>query len=286
MSKIITIAEVGINHNGDVNLAKRLILEAKTAGFDAVKFQKRTVEEVYTPADLDRPRESPFGTTNRDQKNGLEFGENEYNEINRYCEELGIDWFASAWDLPSQAFLAKYDLRFNKIASAMLTIEPLLNKVAAERKYTFISTGMSTLEEIDNAVEIFRKHDCPFELMHCNSSYPMKDSEANLTMISVLKERYGCDVGYSGHERGLSISIAAVAVGATSVERHITLDRTMYGSDQAASLGLPGIKRLVRDIRVVESAIGDGKKRIYKSEEGSREKLANPYWIQKMRGDR
>ena len=286
MSKTITIAEIGINHNGDVNIAKLLILEAQKAGFNAVKFQKRTVKEVYSPSDLDRHRDSPFGTTNREQKNGLEFGKNEYDEIDRYCKEIGIDWFASAWDLDSQEFISRYNLKFNKIASPMLTIEPLLNKVASEGRYTFISTGMSTIEEIDNAVSIFRKHRCQFELMHCNSSYPMKDSEANLNMIPALKERYDCDVGYSGHERGLSISLAAVAMGATSIERHITLDRTMYGSDQAASLGLPGVRRLVRDIRVVESALGDGKKRIYESEEGSRKKLANPYWVQKARGDR
>jgi len=260
-----------------------LIHEANKAGFDAVKFQKRTIEKVYTLQDLDRPRESPFGTTNRQQKNGLEFGALEYNEIDRYCKSLGISWFASAWDIDSQEFLNGYDLKYNKIASPMLTIDPLLERVASEKKYTFISTGMSTLEEIDNAVKIFRKSDCPFELMHCNSSYPMKDSEANLKMIHTLKERYMCNVGYSGHERGLSISIAAVAMGATSIERHITLDRTMYGSDQAASLGLPGIIKLVRDIRAVESAIGDGKKRIYESEKASKKKLSNPYWIQKMR---
>ena len=286
MSQVITIAEIGINHNGDVSLAKKLIKEAKEAGFDAVKFQKRTIEEVYTPEDLDRPRESPFGTTNRQQKNGLEFGKKEYNIINSYCKKIGIDWFASSWDLQSQDFLRQYNLKYNKIASAMLTIEPLLRKVAEERRYTFISTGMSIIEEIDNAVDIFKEYNCPFELMHCNSSYPMRDDEANLKMISTLRKRYRCNVGYSGHERGLSISLAAVALGATSIERHITLDRTMYGSDQAASLGLPGVRRIVRDIRVVEQAMGDGEKRIYESEIASRKKLANPYWVQKERGER
>jgi N-acetylneuraminate synthase len=168
----------------------------------------------------------------------------------------------------------------------MLTIEPLLRKVAEEGRYTFISTGMSTIEEIDNAVDIFKEYNCPFELMHCNSSYPMRDDEANLKMISTLRKRYMCNVGYSGHERGLSISLAAVALGATSIERHITIDRTMYGSDQAASLGLPGLRRIVRDIRVVEQAMGDGKKRIYESEITSRKKLSNPYWVQKERGER
>jgi len=280
------IAEIGINHNGDVKIAKKLIDEAEKAGFDAVKFQKRTVNDVYTPSDLDRPRKSPFGTTNREQKNGLEFGEKEYDEIDRYCRFKKIDWFASAWDLNSQEFLRKYDLKYNKVASAMLTVTSLLHKIALEGKYTFISTGMSTIREIDRAVSIFREHNCPFELMHCNSSYPMKDDEANLRMINVLKERYQCNVGYSGHERGLSISIAAVAIGATSIERHITLDRTMYGSDQAASLGLPGIKKLARDIRVVEASLGDGKKRIYESEIDSRKKLANPYWVQKIKGNK
>jgi len=282
---VFVIAEIGINHNGDLEIAKRLIDEANKAGFNAVKFQKRTVEDVYAPEELDRLRESPFGTTNREQKNGLEFREADYDEIDRYCKTLCIEWFASSWDIKSQEFIRKYDLKYNKVASAMLTVTPLLHKIAEERKHTFISTGMSTLREIDEAVRVFRKYDCPFELMHCNSSYPMKDEEANLLVIKTLRNRYSCDVGYSGHERGVSVTLAATAIGATSIERHITLDRTMYGSDQAASLGLPAVRKLVRDIRVIESAMGDGEKRIYESEKSCREKLSNPYWLKKMRGE-
>lgn len=283
--EVFVIAEIGINHNGDLKIAKQLIDEAYNAGFNAVKFQKRTIEDVYTPSELDKPRESPFGTTNREQKNGLEFNEAEYNEIDKYCKSIGIEWFASAWDPKSQDFLKKYNLKYNKVASAMLTITSLLHKIAEEGKYTFISTGMSTLEEIDAAVKIFNKYNCPFELMHCNSSYPMKDEEANLSVIKTLRDRYRCDVGYSGHERGISVTLAATALGATSIERHITLDRSMYGSDQAASLGLPGVRRIVRDIRVVESALGDGEKKIYDSEVSSRNKLSNPHWLSRAKGE-
>ena len=278
---VFVIAEVGINHNGDLDLAKRLILEAKKAGCDAVKFQKRTVEDVYTPADLDRPRESPWGSTNRAQKMGLEFGKNEYDEIDSYCKKLKIEWFASAWDLKSQDFLSEYDCKYNKIASPMLRVYPLLEKVADEGKYTFISTGMSTEEEIEKAVSIFTERNCPFELMHCNSSYPSDNSEANLNTMKTLREKFGCDVGYSGHEKGFQISVAAAALGATSIERHITVDRSMYGSDQAASLGLPGLQKMVRDVREVEKALGDGVKRIYDSEMPAREKLSTPFWYQK-----
>ena len=282
MSRVFIISEIGINHNGDLNIAKKLIEESKKAGCDAVKFQKRTIEDVYTPDELDVPRESPFGTTNREQKNGLEFGKEEYDEIDRYCKELDIEWFASAWDIESQKFLRQYDLKYNKVASAMLTIDSLLEEIASEGRYTFISTGMSNLDEIDNAVNIFKKHNCPFELMHCNSSYPMKDEDANLSMIKVLSDKYNCKVGYSGHERGLCISLGAAAMGATSIERHITLDRAMYGSDQSASIETPALHRLVRDIRVVtEQALGDGIKKMTDVEIKCREKLANPYWVSK-----
>lgn len=273
------IAEVGINHNGDLNIAKKLIDVAVLAGCDAVKFQKRAVEEVYTPEELDAYRESPFGTTNREQKLGLEFGIEEFDEIDQYCKKSGIDWFASAWDLKSQEFLSRYDSKYNKVASAMLSINPMLEKIASEGKYTFISTGMSTFEEIDKAVSIFNEKNCPFELMHCNSTYPMPNEDANLEIMNALKERFECKVGYSGHERGLQISIAAVALGATSIERHITLDRTMYGSDQAASIEPSGLFKLVRDIRIVEKAIGDGVKTITEKEQSIRKKLANPYWL-------
>jgi N-acetylneuraminate synthase len=282
---VFVIAEVGINHNGSIDIAKQLIDEVKRAGFDAVKFQKRTVVDVYTPEELDVPRQSPFGTTNREQKNGLEFSKSDFDEIDRYCKEVGIEWFASAWDIKSQFFLRGYSLNYNKVASPMLTVEPLLHTIAEEGRYTFISTGMSTLQEIDKAVEIFNSYNCPFELMHCNSSYPMSDDEANLFVMNTLRSRYRCDVGYSGHERGVSISIAAVALGATSIERHVTLDRTMYGSDQAASLGLPGISKIVRDIRVIEAAMGDGEKRMYENEKKCRAKLANPYWLKRLNGE-
>jgi len=272
MSVFIT-AEIGINHNGKLQIAKKLIDVAVLAGCDAVKFQKRTIEKVYSKDVLDSPRESPWGTTVREQKEGLEFGQEEYDQIDEYCREKGIDWFASAWDIDSQYFLRQYNLRYNKIASAMLTHEDLLNLVAEEGKYTFISTGMSTIEEIDRAVDIFRRKECPFELMHCNSSYPMPDEDANLKMIETLRERYNCKVGYSGHEVGLQISLAAVAMGATSIERHITLDRAMYGSDQAASLEPQGLMKLVRDIRIIERGMGDGVKRITAKEDQIRMKL-------------
>jgi N-acetylneuraminate synthase len=277
--KTKVIAEIGINHNGDLKIAKKLIDIAVFAGCDVVKFQKRTIEDVYTPSELDVPRESPFGITNREQKNGLEFGKKEYDEIDRYCKEKEIEWFASAWDLKSQRFLRQYNCKYNKVASAMLTIEPLLHMIAEEKKHTFISTGMSTIEEIDRAVEIFKQYNCPFELMHCNSSYPMNNEDANLSMIKTLRDRYGCDVGYSGHEKGLQISLAASVMGATSIERHITLDRTMYGSDQSASIEPAGLTKLIRDIRDVESAIGDGVKKMTDVEVKCRKKLANPHWV-------
>lgn len=253
------IAEIGINHNGDIEIAKKLIDVAISAGCDAVKFQKRTVEKVYSKEELDRPRESPWGKTNREQKLGLEFGKDQYDEIDRYCKGKGIPWFASAWDIDSQVFLKQYNLKYNKVASAMLIHLDLLNLIAEEKKHTFISTGMSKIEQIDKAVEIFRKAGCPFELMHCKSTYPMDDEDANLACINGLRERYRCNVGYSGHEVGLAVSYAAVAFGITSLERHITLDRAMYGSDQAASVEPAGLRALVGAVRKIEKAIGDGK---------------------------
>jgi N-acetylneuraminate synthase len=279
MNKTFIIAEIGINHNGSVDLAKELIDHAVSAGCNAVKFQKRTLDLVYSPEELDRPRKSPWGTTNREQKEGLEFGQKEFDIIDEYCQKSQIEWFASAWDIPSQEFLQQYDSKYNKVASAMLTVEPLLHAIAKEGKYTFISTGMSTLEEIDKAVEIFRRAECPFELMHCNSSYPLKDEDADLRVINTLRDRYSCKVGYSGHETGLCVSYAAVALGCTSLERHISLDRSMYGSDQSASLEVSGLTRLVKDIRGIESSMGDGIKKITKQESEIRQKLANPHWV-------
>jgi N-acetylneuraminate synthase len=256
---IFIIAEIGINHNGDVEIAKQLIDVAKDAGADAVKFQKRTIDLVYSKEFLDSPRESPWGTTQREQKEGLEFGLEEYKEIDTYCKKKGIEWFASAWDIESVKFLRQFNLKYNKIASAMIVHEDLLKEVASEGKYTFISTGMSTVKEIDRAVDIFQKAACPFELMHCVSTYPMDDEDANLNRIKSLRDRYKCKVGYSGHEVGLAVSYAAAALGISSLERHITLDRAMYGSDQAASLEPNGLRMLIGGVRKIEKAMGDGR---------------------------
>jgi N-acetylneuraminate synthase len=274
MNKTFIIAEIGINHNGDMDITKRLIDGAAESGCDAVKFQKRTIDVVYTKEDLDRPRESPWGTTNREQKQGLEFGKEEYDEIDRYCKEKGIEWFASAWDTESQLFMRQYDLKYNKVASAMLTHRELLEKIAEEGKYTFISTGMSTLTQIQKAVKIFEDKRCPYELMYCNSTYPMPLEQANLNAMTNLKKTFrGIKIGYSGHETGLIVSCAAVAMGATSIERHITLDRSMYGSDQSASVELGGLRRLVDYIRSIELAMGEGFKIISEKENSIASKL-------------
>ncbi len=263
---VFIIGEIGINHNGDLAIAKKLIDGAVFSGADAVKFQKRTIDKVYPKADLDKSRESPWGTTNREQKLGLEFEKKEYDEIDRYCKEKGIYWFASAWDIDSQLFLQQYDCKYNKVASAMLTHRELLEIIAKEKKYTFISTGMSTMEEISAAISIFKSKGCPFELMHCNSTYPMKNEDANLAVIHTLKKEFNCKVGYSGHEAGRVISTGAAALGATSIERHITLDRTMYGSDQAASIDVFNFSLLVKDIKTVISGIGSKEKKVLDTE--------------------
>ncbi|OQA84044.1 MAG: N,N'-diacetyllegionaminic acid synthase [Lentisphaerae bacterium ADurb.Bin242] len=273
MKEVFITAEVGINHNGDLNLAKRMIDAALLAGCAAVKFQKRTIETVYTKEFLDSPRQSPWGTTQRDQKNGLEFGEAQYDEIDRYCKELGIGWFASAWDVNSQKFLRRYDLKYNKVASPVLTNIPLLKTVAEEKHYTFIATGMSTWEEIDTAVGIFRDAGCPFELLHCVSIYPMLPGEANLLMIPELKRRYQCPVGYSSHELGNIATLGAVALGAESVERHITLDRKMYGSDQSSSVEPAELIEYVKAIRDMEAARGTGLRNLTEKEMLIRKKM-------------
>ena len=271
---LFLIAEIGINHNGSLDLAKQMILAAKDAGFDAVKFQKRTIDKVYSKELLDSPRESPWGTTQRAQKEGLELSADSYREIDRYCKELGIAWSASAWDINSQNFIRGFTVPFNKVASAMLGHKPLLKEIAGEKKKTFISTGMSTLEEIDQVVDIFTKAGCPFELMHCNSTYPMKDEDANLLCIPMLRERYHCNVGYSGHETSLiKVCVTAVALGATSIERHITFDRTAYGSDQAASVETHALRNFVESVRAIKSVLGTGKKEITPSELAIRGKL-------------
>lgn len=256
---IFIIAEIGINHNGDLTIAKDLIDVVVDAGADAVKFQKRSIDLVYTKEFLDLPRESPWGSTQREQKEGLEFGLEEYQEIDKYCKEKNIEWFASAWDLESQKFLKQFDLNYNKIASAMIVYEDLFKEVASEGKHTFISTGMTTEEDITRAVDVFKSANCPFSLMHCVSTYPMKDEDANLNAIKTLREKYNCDVGYSGHEVGLAVSYAAAALGITSLERHITLGRAMYGSDQASSVEPSGFRMLVGAVRKIEKAMGDGK---------------------------
>ena len=268
------IAEIGINHNGSMAIAKQLIDAAAEAGFDAVKFQKRTIDKVYTKEMLDSPRESPWGTTQREQKMGLEFGREQYQEIDRYCKDRSIAWSASAWDVGSQHFLREFNVVFNKVASPMLGHQPLLWEIASEGKKTFISTGMALLEEIDKVVNLFRKVNCPFELMHCNSTYPMQEEDANLNCIPMLKARYGCDVGYSGHESSLlKVCTTAVALGATSLERHITLDRAMYGSDQAASISTHALRDFVETVRKVPLMLGSGEKNITPAELAVRKKL-------------
>ena len=264
---IFITAEIGINHNGDLKIAKDLIKIAKSCGCDAVKFQKRTVEKSYSKEILDSFRDSPWGNTTRDEKLHLEFNKSDYDEIDKFCSAQDIEWYASSWDIESQEFLRQYNLKHNKVASAMLTNTELLESVAQEKKPTFVSTGMSTMDEIRNAVKIFRKHNCPFELMHTNSSYPMKNEEANLNCIGTLKNEFSCNVGYSGHEAGATlVCVAAVLLGATSIERHTTLDRSMYGSDHAASLEPAGLQRLVRDIRLLDIIKGDGIKIVWPSE--------------------
>ena len=256
IKKPYLIAEIGINHNGSLDITKKLIDAAKESCFDAVKFQKRTIDIVYDKKTLDTPRESPWGTTTREQKLGLEFEKEEYDEIDDYCKKLGIDWFASAWDSQSLQFLDNYDLKYHKIASAMIVDKDLLESVAQRKKHTFISTGMSNKKEIDDAIKIFRENSCPFELMHCVSTYPMKVEDANLITINQLKKEYNCDVGYSGHENGVLVSLVAFMQGITSLERHITLDRAMYGSDQSASLEISGMKNLTESIDKILLSLG------------------------------
>jgi len=264
---IFIVGEIGINHNGDMSICKQLIDIAADSSCNAVKFQKRDLDIVYTQEFLDLPRKSPWGTTQREQKAGLEFGLNEYKEINQYCREKDIEWFASAWDLNSQKFLQQFNCKYNKVASAMIVYEDLLKMIAKEGKHTFISTGMTTYKDIDKAVSIFQNLDCPFELMHTVSTYPMKDEDANLNLIRTLRKKYQCDVGYSGHEVGLAVSYAAAAFGITSLERHITVNRAMYGSDQSASLEPAGIRQLVGAVRKIEKSLGDGIKKLSEAEE-------------------
>jgi N-acetylneuraminate synthase len=258
------IAEIGINHNGDIDIAKRLIDLAKLSGCDAIKFQKRTIDVVYSAEELAKPRENPFGETNGDLKYGLEFGLKEYKEINKYCRDKKIMWFASCWDEGSVDFIDQFNVPCYKIASASLTDDELLKYTKAKGKPIIMSTGMSTLEQIDHAVEIIGKDN--LIILHTTSTYPALYAELNLSVIPALRKRYGVPVGYSGHETGIASSVAAVALGACVVERHITLDRAMWGSDQAASLGPSGVIKMINEIRLVENSMGDGVKRVIERE--------------------
>jgi len=275
MKKTYIISEIGINHNGSLDIAKEMIAQSKKCGADAVKFQKRTIDLVYSEEQLKKLRTSPWGTTEREQKEGLEFSKDEYIEIDKYCKKLNIDWFASAWDLESLKFLDYFDFDYHKVASAMIVDENFLNELSKRQKYTFISTGMCDFEIIDKAVEIFKKNKCEFELMHCISAYPFDSKYANLNMMNVLKKRYDCKVGYSGHEKsGKLVSLASVCFGATSLERHLTLDRTMYGSDQAASITPKTFAELIEEIRVLEVLTsGSNEKKILDIEIPVAEKL-------------
>jgi len=259
IKNIPIIAEIGINHNGSLEIAKKLIDVSIECGCDAVKFQKRSINKVYSKEILDSLRESPWGKTQREQKEGLEFGLKEYSEIDKYCRTRGIDWFASAWDLESLDFCNNFNPKYNKIASAMIIDLNFLRAVAKQKKYTFISTGMSTQKNITDAINIFNEYKTPFEIMHSVSTYPMKIEDANLLTIPALKKEFKCSVGYSGHETGVAVSLAAVSIGATSLERHITLDRSMYGTDQSASLEPRGLRELVGSVRKIEISLGEAK---------------------------
>ena len=271
---VFIIAEIGTNHMGNLKIAKQIIDVAQKAGCDAVKFQKKNINKIYTQEFLDSTIDSPWGITQREMRLHREFSIKQFEEINKYCKKKKIMWFASCWDTDSQISMRKFKTKYNKVASAMLTHNKLLELIAKEKKYTFISTGMSTMKDISNATKIFKKHKCPFELMHCHSAYPMPIEEANLNMIPTLKKKFKCKVGYSGHEIGATnISVPAVMMGASSIERHITLNRAWYGHDQAASLEPQGIHRLVRDIRILERIRGNGKKKIWPTEIPNQKKL-------------
>ncbi len=273
---VTVIGEIGINHNGSLDIAKQIIDIAVDAGCDIVKFQKRSPDLCVPDSQKGIIKDTPWGQmTYLEYKHKTEFGKKEFDEIDEYCEQKGLEWFASAWDLDSQLFLQQYNLNYNKIASALLTDTGLLEMVATEGRHTFISTGMSSIEEVDNAIGIFRGHKCPFTVMACTSTYPCDVSECNVRFVKTLAYRYpdSIGIGYSGHEKGLLPTTLAVAMGATVIERHITIDRTMWGSDHAASLGPDGIKRLCRDIRSVQKILGDGVKVVYDSEKPIRKKL-------------
>ena len=275
---VFITAEIGTNHVGSIDIAKKIIDVAVETGCDAVKFQKKDVENIYSKEFLDTYLESPWGTTQRSMRLNREFSLEQFKEIDDYCRTKKIEWYVSCWDTKSQIEMRQFNTKYNKVASAMLTHEKLLHLIAEERKHTLISTGMSTIDDIEKAVNIFKKHDCPFELMHTNSSYPSTLDEANLYVISELQKKFKCEVGYSGHEKSAYlVCVCAVMLGATSIERHVTIDRTLYGHDQAASLEPLGLRRLVRDIRAVDKILGDGKKRIWDSELETVKKLRQKF---------
>ncbi len=274
MKPTYIIAEIGINHNGSLETAKKLIDIAAIAGCDAVKFQKRNPDVCVPEHQKSVMRDTPWGQmTYLDYKYKVEFEKREYDIIDEYCKEKNIAWSASPWDLDSLKFLMGYDIPFIKIPSAMITNEELMRASAATGKKIIFSTGMSTMEEIDQAVEWMNEENTPFSLLHCNSTYPAPLEDLNLSCISVLKDRYQCEVGYSGHEFRLGTTVAAVYLGATILERHITLDRTMWGSDHLASVEPQGLIKLVRGVRELESAYGDGRKRVTEGELPIRKKL-------------
>ena len=275
---VFITAEIGTNHVGSIDIAKKIIDVAVETGCDAVKFQKKDVENIYSKEFLDAYLESPWGTTQRSMRLNREFSLEQFKEIDDYCRTKKIEWYVSCWDTKSQIEMRQFNTKYNKVASAMLTHEKLLHLIAEERKHTLISTGMSTIDDVEKAVNIFKKHDCPFELMHTNSSYPSTLDEANLYVISELQKKFKCEVGYSGHEKSAYlVCVCAVMLGATSIERHVTIDRTLYGHDQAASLEPLGLRRLVRDIRTVDKILGDGKKRIWDSELETAKKLRQKF---------
>tara|TARA_Y100000310_G_scaffold131099_1_gene130325 strand:+ start:1047 stop:1880 length:834 start_codon:yes stop_codon:yes gene_type:complete len=272
------IAELGTNHMGDIETAKKIIDVAANAGCNAVKLQKKNVEKIYTKEFLDSPLDSPWGTTQREMRLHREFSDNEFKGIDAYCKKKKIPWFVSCWDVESQKQMKKFKTKYNKIASAMLVHNKLLETVAQEKKHTFVATGMSTLNDIAKAVKIFRRHKCSFELMHCHSAYPMPPEEANLKLIPFLAKKFHCKVGYSGHEvAATNISIPAILLGATSIERHVTIDRTAFGHDQAASLEPKGLMQLMRDVKILDKILGDGKKRVWETEIDTRKKLRQKF---------
>ncbi len=275
--KPFLIAEIGINHNGSLKLAKELIDLAKETGFNAVKFQKRNPDIATPEPQKAKIRPTPWGEiTYLDYKWKIEFGKKEFDEINNYCKKKKIIWFASAWDLESQTFLKKYKTKYNKVASAMLTNLKLLHAIAKERKTTFISTGMSTLKDISKAISIFKKHKCKFILMHCVSNYPCPIEKLNMNTIITLRNKYKCEIGYSGHESDVSPSIMAYFLGCKFIERHITLDRSMWGTDQSASLSYTGMKNLADILSKAPLILGNGVKKISKEEKIMLQKFK--YW--------